>query len=176
MGGVGNNRGDDRVGGRAVGCEPVAQQQDAGLAHEQAFDPAPPGFDDSQVARYKIVEHGYEVRGLHKCPRAGEMVERQNHTCSAEVVSRRAGIVTSLAALPDPRLDDLLVAAGELTWAAGPLAKGPGLCHRTAGNGYAFLKLFKRTGDERWLDRARAFAMHAIAQSDRDAAEYGRRR
>ena len=86
------------------------------------------------------------------------------------------GIVTSLAHLPDPRLDDLLTAAGELTWIAGPLNKGPGLCHGTAGNGFTFLKLFKRTGDLRWLDRATAFAMHAIAQSDRHASEYGQRR
>jgi lantibiotic modifying enzyme len=86
------------------------------------------------------------------------------------------GIVTSLAGLPDPRLDDLLVAAGDLTWVAGPLTKGGGLCHGTAGNGYAFLKIFKRTGDERWLDRARAFAMHAIAQGDRHATEHGQRR
>jgi hypothetical protein len=86
------------------------------------------------------------------------------------------GMVTSLARLPDRRLDALLAAAGELTWVAGPLTKGAGLCHGTAGNGYAFLKLFKRTGDELWLDRARAFAMHAIAQSDRMADEHGRRR
>jgi hypothetical protein len=86
------------------------------------------------------------------------------------------GIVTSLAGLPDPRLDALLVAGGELTWAAGPLAKGAGLCHGTAGNGYAFLKLFKRTGDPRWLERARAFAMHAIGQSERLAGEHGQRR
>ena len=86
------------------------------------------------------------------------------------------GIVTSLAGLPDPRLDDLLVGAGELTWTAGPLTKGAGLCHGTAGNGYAFLKLFRRMSDPRWLERARAFAMHAIAQSDRMANEHGRRR
>jgi hypothetical protein len=86
------------------------------------------------------------------------------------------GMVTSLAALPNPRLDELLMAAGELTWAAGPLAKGAGLCHGTAGNGYAFLKLFKRTGDERWLDRARAFAMHAMLQGDRLASEHDQRR
>jgi hypothetical protein len=86
------------------------------------------------------------------------------------------GIVTSLASLPDPRLNDLLVAAGELTWTAGPLTKGAGLCHGTAGNGYTFLKLFKRTHDERWLDRARAFAMHAIAQSDAMTCEYHQRR
>ena len=86
------------------------------------------------------------------------------------------GMVTSLAGLPDPRLDELLAAAAELTWVAGPLEKGAGLCHGTAGNGYAFLKLFTRTGDQRWLDRARAFAMHAMMQSDRMAAEHGQRR
>jgi len=86
------------------------------------------------------------------------------------------GVVTSLAALPDARLDELLVAGGELIWTAGPLVKGAGLCHGTAGNGYAFLKLFRRTGNELWLDRARAFAMHAIAQSEAHAARYGMRR
>ena len=86
------------------------------------------------------------------------------------------GFVTSLATLEDRRLDDVLRAAGELIWTAGPLVKGAGLCHGTAGNGYAFLKLFRRTGDERWLERARAFAMHAIVQSERHAAEYGMRR
>jgi hypothetical protein len=37
---------------------------------------------------------------------------------------------------PGDELDELLLGAGETTWAAGPLAKGPGLCHGTAGNGY----------------------------------------
>ena len=87
------------------------------------------------------------------------------------------GIITSLsAALDDDESDRLFRAGGELTWQAGPLAKGPGLCHGTAGNGFAFLELFRRTGDELWLDRARRFAMHAIEQSERMAAEYGRRR
>src|SRR5262249_16939433 len=44
------------------------------------------------------------------------------------------GIVATLALYMD---DELGVAAGELTWAAGPLGKGPSLCHGTAGNGYA---------------------------------------
>jgi hypothetical protein len=70
----------------------------------------------------------------------------------------------------------VLHAAGELIWTAGPLVKGASLCHGTAGNGYAFLKLFRRTGEERWLERARAFATHAIAQSERYAAGYGMRR
>jgi hypothetical protein len=88
------------------------------------------------------------------------------------------GIVTSLATLApnDEQLTELLVAGGELTWRAGPLAKGPSLCHGTAGNGYAFLKLFERTGDELWVARARAFAMHAAGQVERARGTYGRGR
>jgi len=83
------------------------------------------------------------------------------------------GFVVCLAGYPGDDLDDLLTAAGEATWAAGPLAKGSNLCHGTGGNGYAFLKLFDRTGDERWLDRARRFAMHGIAQTDAAARAHG---
>jgi Lanthionine synthetase C-like protein len=88
------------------------------------------------------------------------------------------GIVASLATLApkDARLTELLVAGGELTWRAGPLEKGASLCHGTAGNGYAFLKLFERTGDELWLDRARAFATHAMEQVERTTSSYGRGR
>jgi hypothetical protein len=88
------------------------------------------------------------------------------------------GIVASLShiASGDDEHERLLVEGGELTWRVGPLAKGPGLCHGTAGNGYAFLALFERTGDELWLERARAFAMHATAQVDRARAELGRGR
>ena len=57
-----------------------------------------------------------------------------------------------------------MAAGGELVWQAGPLARSAGLCHGTAGNGFAFLALLERTGDERWLVRARAFAMHALDQ------------
>lgn len=88
------------------------------------------------------------------------------------------GIVASLATLApgDSDFTELLIAGGELTWRAGPLRKGAGLCHGTAGNGYAFLKLFARTGDELWLHRARAFGMHAIEQVERANAEHGRGR
>jgi hypothetical protein len=88
------------------------------------------------------------------------------------------GVVASLArfAADDDEHGRLLLAGGELTWQAGPLAKGANLCHGTAGNGYAFLALFERTGDALWLERARAFAMHAIAQVERDRALYGRGR
>jgi hypothetical protein len=88
------------------------------------------------------------------------------------------GMVACLAAIApgDDEHERLLVAGGELVWLAGPLAKGANLCHGTAGNGLAFLKLFERTGDERWLDRARAFAMHSVTQVDqeREAVGHGR--
>ena len=61
-------------------------------------------------------------------------------------------------------------------WAAGPLAKGSNLCHGTGGNGYAFLKLYKRTAEPLWLERARAFAMHGISQTERDLERYGQGR
>jgi hypothetical protein len=90
------------------------------------------------------------------------------------------GVVTSIAAhYPKGKsgeMDQMLLAAGEAVWAAGPLAKGYGLCHGTAGNGYAFLKLFKRTGNALWLDRARAFAMHALLHRDQMLRVHGQGR
>jgi hypothetical protein len=64
---------------------------------------------------------------------------------------------------------ELLLAGAELVWRAGPpgMEKGSGICHGTAGNGHAFLKVFERTGDEVWLERARRFAMHALGQVER---------
>lgn len=87
------------------------------------------------------------------------------------------GMVNALAGLPrDPETDALLLAAGELTWKAGPPAKAPGLCHGAPGSGYALLKLHARTGDAIWLARARAFAMHAVEQAERAAAVHGQRK
>jgi hypothetical protein len=77
-----------------------------------------------------------------------------------------AGVVASTA----PYLEeDLLLAGAELVWRAGPpsMEKGPGICHGTAGNGYALLRTFERTGDELWLERARRFAVHALGQVER---------
>ena len=81
------------------------------------------------------------------------------------------GIVIGAADYLD---EELLLAGAELPWHAGPpgLEKGPGICHGTAGNGYAFLKAFARTGDEAWLERARRFAVHALEQVQRLEARY----
>jgi hypothetical protein len=74
--------------------------------------------------------------------------------------------------------EELLLAGAELIWRAGAHRdeKGHGLCHGTAGNGFALLNAFARTGDERWLERARRFAVHALAQAERIATANGRRR
>lgn len=74
--------------------------------------------------------------------------------------------------------EELLLGGAELIWRAGAHGdeKGHGLCHGTSGNGFALLKAFARTGDELWLERARRFAVHALAQAERIATANGRRR
>jgi hypothetical protein len=76
------------------------------------------------------------------------------------------GVIITASGVLD---EDLLLGGAQLTWEAGPLdrvEKNAGLCHGTAGNGYTFLKTFEQTGDELWLERARAFAVHALEQVD----------
>jgi Lanthionine synthetase C-like protein len=122
-----------------------------------------------------VAKHALRRGGLAQWPPSLEPSARPRRT---QWCHGAPGIVASLASLAphDDQLTELLVAGGELTWRAGPLSKGASLCHGTAGNGYAFLKLFERTGDELWLHRARAFAMHAIEQVERATAHYGRGR
>ncbi|MBC8055131.1 MAG: LanC-like protein [Rhizobiales bacterium] len=86
------------------------------------------------------------------------------------------GIVCRLASTRSDALREWLVRGVEAVWSAGPLVKPPGLCHGTDGNGYALLKLHSMTGETLWLERARAFAMHALQQSDREAEQHGERR
>lgn len=86
------------------------------------------------------------------------------------------GFLICLADMPGHALDDVLIAAGDAVWAAGPLTKGSNLCHGTGGNGYAFLKLYARTRDAIWLQRARAFAVHGIAQTEALTQKYGKMR
>lgn len=85
------------------------------------------------------------------------------------------GIVASAAGYLD---QELLLAGAGTVWRAGPHGreKGAGLCHGTAGNGYALLKTFERTQDELWLDRARRFAVHALEQVAAARSERGRGR
>jgi Lanthionine synthetase C-like protein len=86
-----------------------------------------------------------------------------------------AGILISLWDLAphDDAWGELLLAAGRLVWQAGPIRNEPGLCHGTAGNAYALLALWRRTGDDIWLERARAFAQHAAWQVEERAERLG---
>ena len=87
------------------------------------------------------------------------------------------GIVCRLAGVPrSGPWDKLLRGAGELTWQAGPLAKGPSLCHGTAGSALACLKLWRRFADPIWLERARLLALHAAEQVEVARARHGQGR
>jgi hypothetical protein len=85
------------------------------------------------------------------------------------------GIVCRLAAAPAAP-EALLRAAGDLTWHAGPLGKGPSICHGTAGSALACLKLWRRFGEPIWLDRARRLAMHAAEQVEQARGHHGQGR
>jgi lantibiotic modifying enzyme len=115
--------------------------------------------------RYAVVEDGFA-----NWPPSddGELVHKG--TIRVQWCHGAPGMITSLG---DGLDEDLALAGGELTWRAGPLTKGAGLCHGTAGNGYAFLTLLERTGDERWLDHARSFAAHSIDQVEASRVENG---
>lgn len=120
------------------------------------------------LARTAVVEGG-----LANWPtRVGRGLEGPDGEIRVQWCGGSPGIVIAAADYLD---EELLLAGAELAWHTGPasLTKGPGICHGTAGNGYAFLKTFGRTGDERWLERARAFAVHALEQVERLRAERG---
>jgi hypothetical protein len=87
------------------------------------------------------------------------------------------GIACRFAGVPrSVPWDRLLRAAGELTWHAGPLAKGPSLRHGTSGSAIACLKLWRRFADPIWLDRARLLTLHAAAQVEVARTRHGRGR
>jgi hypothetical protein len=125
-----------------------------------------------------VLASAQRVGDLAQRPAVLDAADRTSAEVRTQWCHGAPGMVASLAAIApeDRELGDVLLAGGELTWRAGPLAKGPGLCHGTAGNGLAFLALFDRTGDEVWLARARAFAMHAAEQVGRERERHGRGR
>ena len=117
------------------------------------------------AARTAVVEDGL----ANWPPHDGMGLADSDGEIRVQWCSGAPGMVTALADVLD---DELLLAGAELTWRAGPLRKGAGLCHGTAGNGYALLKAFARTGDERWLERARRFAVHALRQAEAAPPRY----
>ena len=49
----------------------------------------------------------------------------------------------------------------DVIWKRGLLKKGYGLCHGVCGNAYAFLAMYKETGDARYLQKAKRFCNFA---------------
>jgi hypothetical protein len=119
------------------------------------------------LARTAVLEDGL----ANWPPRVGRELLGPDGEIRVQWCTGAAGIVIAAADYLD---EELLLAGAELVSQAGPhgMEKGPSICHGTAGNGHAFLKVFERTGDERWLDRARRFAMHALEQVKRKPGRY----
>jgi lantibiotic modifying enzyme len=107
--------------------------------------------------------------------RAGEELLDEDGEIRLQWCSGAPGIVTAAADYLD---EELLLMGAEAVWRAGPhgMEKGACICHGTAGNGYALLKAFERTGDEQWIGRARRFAVHALGQVERAHEARGRGR
>jgi hypothetical protein len=119
--------------------------------------------DDARILRETAMHEGEHVNW----PPAPDHFKMRLQWCHGA-----PGILATAASYLD---EELLVGGARLIWDAGPLEtneKGAGLCHGTAGNGYALLKAFERTGDELWLERARAFAVHALEQVERLPPRY----
>ena len=126
---------------------------------------------EALLERTAVREHG-----LANWPdSAGEPLEATDGQVRLQWDAGAPGIVATAFDLLE---EELLLAGAELTWRAGPHGadKGSGICHGTAGNGYALLKAFARTQDEHWLDRARRFAVHALRQAAAARQERGRGR
>jgi lantibiotic modifying enzyme len=122
------------------------------------------------LSRFAVVEHG---RANWPSVAGAPLVA--NDRIRVQWCHGAPGVLTAMwdTAPDDREWSDLLLAAGRLAWDAGPIRNAPGLCHGTAGNAYALLALWRRTDDERWLDRARAFAQHASLQVEERAGRRG---
>jgi hypothetical protein len=122
---------------------------------------------NAAIARAAVVEDGI----ANWAQPYGAELERSDGEIRVQWCAGSPGIAIAAAAYLD---EELLLAAAELPWLAGPHGedKGSGICHGTAGNGYAFLKTFERTKDEMWLERARRFAVHALEQAERMPSRY----
>ena len=140
---------------------PLAEETRATLARETA----------ALLARTAVVENGR----ANWPGAAGEGLVASDGQIRVQWDQGAAGIAVCAASYLD---EELLLAAADLVWQAGPHGpdKGAGRCHGTAGNGYALLATFEWTDDEVWLERARRFAVHALEQAREARAVRGRGR
>jgi lantibiotic modifying enzyme len=124
-----------------------------------------------------LAQHAVRNDGLANWPGAASrpLVRPRDGRICLQWCTGAPGVIAGASDYLD---EDTLLAGVELVWQAGAHndEKGHGLCHGTSGNGFALLKTFTRTGNELWLERARRFAIHALAQAERLAATNGCRR
>jgi hypothetical protein len=123
------------------------------------------------MSRLAVIEQGR----ANWPPGAGEPLEQRGRI-RVQWCHGAPGVLITLwnTARDDDVWNELLLAAGRLVWDAGPIRDDAGLCHGTAGNAYALLALWRRTGDEQWLERARSFAQHAALQVEQRVDRVGR--
>jgi hypothetical protein len=121
--------------------------------------------------RAVLAETAIAENGLANWPATPDEAPGRNREARLQWCWGAPGIVHAAGDYLEP---ELVLAGARLTWQAGPhgTEKGFGICHGTAGNGYALLKAFERTGDEEWLARARRFAVHALAQAEAGPGRY----
>jgi lantibiotic modifying enzyme len=136
--------------------------------------------DDALAAETAAVlaRHAYREDGLANWPGTplwGQLTRPRDGRKCLQWCTGAPGVLAGAWEYLD---EELLLAGAELISRAGAHGdeKGHGLCHGTSGNGFALLKAFARTGDERWLERARRFGVHALGQSERLRAANGRGR
>ncbi|CAN0238408.1 unnamed protein product, partial [Phaeothamnion confervicola] len=81
------------------------------------------------------------------------------------------GVVLALAEgyglFGDERFAAAAARGSDGIWRRGLLVKGNGLCHGVAGNAYAFLSLWRVTGDAKHLYRPHRFAEFAVSKAAR---------
>jgi len=89
----------------------------------------------------------------------GDSLDEHVHWCHG-APGLPALLIAARSCLSDPNnlLKQTALQAGEVVWNRGVILKGNGLCHGIAGNAYAFLSLYRFTGEDTHLQRAFAFA------------------
>ena len=151
----------------------VRRQRVRGLAEATCstrFDAASPS--DAQCGRRSSTPKAFRRPRPVACVAGADSRNARTQWCHAGSGHRRlpAGLRRPTTRSATSRL------GRRVNGGRGPRRKAPTSPRHRRGTGYAFLKLFERTGDDLWLERARAFAMHAVGQVERATARYGRGR
>ena len=70
----------------------------------------------------------------------------------------------------EPKYLEACKKVNDIIWEKGLLKKGPGICHGTAGSGFAHLILYRLTNDNKYLYRAAKFADFLLTDTFKSGA------